>query len=176
VCEPSGKWSRLPDTFYCSEMDCNGTIPQVPAHTVTNFNPKRRIAETVVKYWCDVGYRSINEKNVSTRCQKGAWAPLDPPHWHCINILAVNPADILKGEMDLPESELTPAELMRKHDILSDPLYFWTLTIPSIIGLMASMMVCLCCTRTDSPLYFICNINKNKKSDYREKIERLNRL
>ena len=34
-------------------------IPQVPAHAATDFKENRRIAKTIIKYWCTKGYRFV---------------------------------------------------------------------------------------------------------------------
>ncbi|KAF2353626.1 Sushi/SCR/CCP domain [Trinorchestia longiramus] len=120
-----------------------------------------------VTYTCIPGFRSPNETNMTVICKLGNWTS-PTPGWSCTNIHSMNLADILKGEMDIPDDELTDEEKQRKLAMATENYYFWIVTIPSIVGLSLSIFLCLCCTRTDSPLFNLCGGYKKNAFGYED--------
>lgn len=169
-CTTTG-WRNLSKTFFCSELSCDEPISQVPAHAETTFLESKRMAGTEVTYSCISGYRSPHKMDHTIVCKLGNWTLL-PEDWKCTNVFAYSLTDSLIGEMDLPDDELTEEERQRKLEMALAPNYFWIVTIPSIIGLIIGMVICLCCTRTDSPLFNICGGHNPDSFGYQEYLKK----
>ena len=70
---------------------------------------------------------------MTIKCNLGSWTTI-PSHWKCINVYELSLAEQVKGDVDLPERELTDAEIARKLTMIEEPNYFLIVTIPSIVG------------------------------------------
>ncbi|XP_018015541.1 uncharacterized protein LOC108672406 [Hyalella azteca] len=166
ICDLSGKWTVLPPTYFCTELPCLDPIPQVPSQAISDFKEERRIAGSVITYTCIPGFIGTGKSDMTVTCSKGNWTQPTIKNWNCTNVNAINLAEMIQGEMDIPDQLLTPDERQRKYAMNNRISYFWYCTLPAMAGMVAVMVVCLCCTRTDSPLYNFCGGYKPDAFNY----------
>nr|XP_045597877.1 uncharacterized protein LOC123757945 [Procambarus clarkii] len=127
-------WTNISSTFQCEYYGCGSLPPQVPDNAILTWNTLMT-QNTVATYTCMDGYLATgSSSSVKLSCTNKTWGDL-PPKFGCIS----------------------SAYAFRTQVIIDDIDYFLVITIPSLVGLLFFICCCLCCTRTDSPLYCICN-------------------
>ncbi|XP_063607197.1 complement factor H-like, partial [Penaeus indicus] len=136
-----GVWEAATPVLNCKHTGCLMSPPQVPDHGSINWNQQRGAGAKAV-YGCIDGYKSDNGYYPQVECVNKTWVGF-PSEWRCIR----NDAPLKEVVVPQDETELN---------------YFFVVTIPSVGGLVLVILFCLCCTRTDSPLFNICSTKVSK--------------
>ncbi|KAK7065382.1 hypothetical protein SK128_011496 [Halocaridina rubra] len=136
----SGTWTTVSSLFKCLHTGCLEPPPQVPNQGRMTWS-RMKADGTIILYSCNPGYKSNTGIDPEVKCTNKTWVGY-PADWECVDEFA-NSKQRYNIGVDFYDDEETLN-------------YIYYVTIPSVGGLILFIVICLCCTRMDSPLFNIC--------------------